>query len=87
MDISLLMRIAQITNIVLLIVPLFDFAKGEDPMFVFGKIIGVVGALAWAVLAIIALVLVVAICIAVCVFLSPLFLVCLIGSLILSRSC
>lgn len=86
MDIAILTRIAQITNIVLLIVPLFAFANGEDPMFVFGKIIGVVGALAWAVLAIIALVLVVAICIAVCVFLAPLFLVCLIGSLILSRS-
>lgn len=86
MDIAILTRIAQITNIVLLIVPLFAFAKGEDPMFVFGKIIGVVGALAWAVLSVIALVLVVVICIAVCVFLAPLFLVCLIGSLILSRS-
>lgn len=86
MDIALLTRIAQITNIVLLVVPLFAFAKGEDPMFVFGQIIGVVGVLAWAVLAVIALVLVVAICIAVCVFLAPLFLVCLIGSLILSRS-
>ena len=86
MDIVLLTRIAQIANIVLLVVPLFAFAKGDDPMFVFGKIIGVVGALAWAVLAVIACVLVVAICIAVCFFLAPLFLVCFIGSLILSRS-
>lgn len=86
MDIALLTRIAQITNIVLLVVPLFAFANGEDPMFVFGKIIGVVGALACAVIAIIACVIVVAICIAVCIFLAPLFLVCLIGSLILSRS-
>lgn len=86
MDIALLTRIAQITNIVLLFVPLFAFANGEDPMFVFGKIIGVVVALALAVLAVIALILVVVISLAVCVFLAPLLLVCFIGSLILSRS-
>lgn len=86
MDIALLTRIAQIANAVLLVVPLFAFAKGEDPMFVFGKIIGVVGALAWTVLAVVSLVIVFVVALAVCVFLAPLFLVCFIGSLILSRS-
>lgn len=86
MDIVVLARFVQIANVIFLVVPLFAFAKGDDPMLVFGKMIGFVAGLVWTVLSVVALVVVAVVSIAVCILLAPLFLVCFIGSVILSRS-